>query len=202
MLTQTIRRIRVAGTPFEDRVFGVASLDASFDKAVAVPMPWASVLLMGETASENRGDDNVTQDIRQQIGVVVCLDNRADPRGQTATEQALSSELALPHHHAIINARAALWYALLAWAPTDCDGVFTYAGSRHLRVDRGRLWHLFLFESDRALDVTSAQQDPTNGDGSLVPFLRFAPEYAIPRTEPEKDTILSTDMITVPGAQA
>ena len=202
MLTEIIRRIRDAGTPFEDRVMGTASLDAAYDKASALAMPWASVLLMSDTASENRGDENVTQDIRQQIGVVVCLDNRADPRGQTATEQALSSEPALPHPHSVINAREALWYALLAWAPTDCDGALTYAGSRHLRMDRGRLWHLFLFESDRALDATSAQQDPTNGDGSLVPFLRFAPNYAIPRTEPQKDTILSTDMITVPGAQA
>jgi hypothetical protein len=153
MLTEIIRRIREAGTPFEQRVMGTASLDAAYDKASALAMPWASVL-------------------------------------------------ALPHPHAIINARAALWYALLAWAPTECDGALTYAGSRHLRMDRGRLWHLFLFESDRALDATSAQQDPTNGDGSLVPFLRFAPEYAIPRTEPLKDTILSTDMIAVPGAQA
>lgn len=200
MLTEIIRRIREAGTPFEQRIFGVASLDAAFDKAPAVPMPWAAVLLLGETTGPNRGDWDVTQTITQQIGVVVCLDNRADPRGQTATEQALSSEMALEHPHAVINARKALWYALLAWAPTSCDDAMTYAGSRHLRMDRGRLWHLFIFESIHALDATSAQQDPTNGDGSLVPFLRFYPDYGIPRTPPEHDTILASDQITVPGA--
>ncbi len=184
MLDAIIQRLRQVGSVFQDRVAGAASDTAVFEQQLAT-VPAAFVVHLEDKAEANRGDADLAQPIVQRFAVIAVLSNLADPRGQAAATQALTI------------VRDALWYSLLAWAPTPCDDPIVYAGSRHLRMDAGRLYHAFFFDIPRTLTDTAARQDPT--DGQLVPFQRFAPDYRLEPVDLPPPTILASDLVVVPG---
>ena len=113
---------------------------------VYLPQPAAYVVPLSQDADDNQDLSGLTQHVREQYGVIVDFDNRADLRGQTVAET-------------FNLVRASIFKALLNWRPEPFDLArgFRYVGGDTIEpFNRQRLAYQFAFEIERTI---------TEGDG-------------------------------------
>ena len=112
-----ITQIKTFAPIFQGNVAGAASYAQAADQ-VFLPQPAAYVIDVSDETEPNQDMNGVYQIVREKIGVIVDLDNRADQRGQAAATSAVNTM------------RAALWAALLGWRPDPQrqSRGFAYAG--------------------------------------------------------------------------
>lgn len=115
-----IDRLRAQASLLEE-VGGSQKLADRLARREAVS-PSAYVVLASEDAGENEIDAGTSQQITQRVAVVILVHNlvSANEAGGDA---------------ALRNARAAVFDALLAWAPAQCDPVEYDSGQRLSSID-------------------------------------------------------------------
>ena len=97
-------------------------------------VPCAFVVPLGDDAGENLTAGPVTQVVASRFGVVVCVSNTADERGQQGADD-------------LEDIRDELIAGLCGWSPDDerYDRIFYQGSDDDPRVDRARIWHQFNF---------------------------------------------------------
>lgn len=136
---------------FGGNVAGAAAFADGIDSQVWLPTPAAYVIPLDEDASENQNLNGLQQIVTERIGIIVNLDNSADRRGQTASDQYDTTRTAI--FKAILNWRPD-WHPLNPELNREARG-FYYQGGRLLDFDRARLFYQWEF----ALDITITDQD-------------------------------------------
>lgn len=135
VILQIRTRAVSGGTPiFGDCVAG-AALFKILPEAANLPVPAAYVLPLAEQPKEASSQNGFRQGVKDQIAVVVVLDNKPDERGQVAAQSL----------HAV---RQALFRALLGWQPTEDYDAMTFEGGQLLHLDRARLYYQFEFSAE------------------------------------------------------
>jgi hypothetical protein len=133
-----IDRIKAECGSFSNRVAGTAEFEDSVEKS-DLAVPYAFVIPLSEEVGENvTAGSVITQMIDDRFGIIVCVSNTADPRGQAGGE-------------ALDDLRTELLDALLGWEPDASHVGMEYRGGRHLAMNRARLWHQFDFAAQYVL---------------------------------------------------
>lgn len=124
-VTPIVNRLRERLTDFAD-VGGAAELDAAIAALPAVPVAFAFPLAEGGEAPQWAGQPS--QRVTQTFGVVLVVQNLADPAGGAA-----QSDLA--------EKRRQVRAALRGWEPVEGSGdACQFVSGRLLRFEAGRLW--------------------------------------------------------------
>ncbi len=149
-VANVITQLRTYAPIFGGRVGGASQYEA-IEMSTNTAMPAAFVIPLSDDATPNGNEVGLYQVVSESIGIVVMMDNRADQRGQAVSTIAYS------------DVRAAIWAALLNWAPSE-DQVprgMEYVGAHLLVQDRARTEYQFIFRQD----ITITAQD--NGFQSI-----------------------------------
>lgn len=130
-LKPVIDRLKASAATLQSRIAGSAEFAAAA-QAQDLAVPCAFVMPLAESVHPSRTAPRVVQTMEERFGIIVCVSNLVDPRGQAGAEQ-------------LDDIRTELWSALIDWSPGGGVGPFEYRGSRHLAMTRGRLWHQYDF---------------------------------------------------------
>lgn len=123
------------GTPiFGNRVAG-AALFTVLPESANLIVPAAYVLPQAEQPKEPSSKNGYRQGVRDQIAVVVVLDNKPDERGQSAAQQ-------------LHTVRQSLFRALLGWQPADDYDAMEFDGGQLLHLDRARMYYQYEFGAE------------------------------------------------------
>lgn len=135
-----IPRLRAQCPTLANRVAGSASYQQAMVQS-DFAVPHAFVLLQGEDADGDVTLSDLDQALTARVGIVVCVSNTTDERGQAASET-------------ILDIRNELLTALVGWTPDLTKyGPILYRGMPDdPDVTRARAWAQFDFE---ALDFTA-----------------------------------------------
>jgi hypothetical protein len=128
-----IDRLKAEAPVFEGRVAGAAEFETEVENT-DLAVPCAFVIRLADTPGASLTAGEIVQPLDERVGVLVAVSNAGDRRGQDGAED-------------LDDIRAALWEALLGWAPSDEHGAIQYRGARHLGMNRARLWHQFDFSA-------------------------------------------------------
>lgn len=129
-----IAHLRARCPSFAQRIAGAAEYGA-MRASTALAVPCAFVIPVDDNPEPNSSQNGVRQRLVEAFGVVVCLSNVADERGQAS-------------YRTVHQIRAELWAALLGWRPSDQHGLVEYQGGNLQDLDRARLWWQFEFATD------------------------------------------------------
>lgn len=135
-----IARLRAQVGDFESRVGGAAELAAAYlpregEGEAVIAVPHAFVVPQAIDAAESAAENRVVQRVDRSWAVVVALDNTADARGLAAVKAMEALE-------------AAIFSALLGWAPAEGWAPLQFEGGGQLDMDRARAWYQYDFGSN------------------------------------------------------
>lgn len=128
---------------FEQRVAGAAEYEG-LRNVSNLRVPAAYVIPLDESSAGNNLQNSIRQTLTEGFMVVVVLNNTADLRGQTATQQL----------HLL---RKEIWKAILGWQPDDDYEMITYDGGSLLGMDRARLDYGFEFSTEFTIDESDSR---------------------------------------------
>jgi hypothetical protein len=131
LIAPVITRLRAEVAAFADRVAGAADLAAA-EGQDSLGVPSAFVVPLEDEVQDNSTAGGLTQEIEETIGVIVCVSNTADERGQAAAD-------------GLEAIRQALFAALLDWPPAEGYGGLEYRGGFIVTMNRARLWWRYDF---------------------------------------------------------
>lgn len=128
-----ISQLREYAPSFSERIAGAAQFK-SLSENTSLPMPSGYVIPLDDSPGPSGSLNAVRQELTDGFGVVVCLSNAVDERGQTSAK-------------ALHLIRKELWKALLGWRPTDEYNGVIYDGGSLLQLNRAQLWYQFEFSA-------------------------------------------------------
>lgn len=136
-----IDRVKAECPTFAGRVAGTAEYAAAADalESVRLDLPAAFVYRSGGIPSEAATIGAVVQMRPETFGIIVAIDNGTDAPGFAASE-------------ALDTIIEELLAAMLGWQPDDDHNAFVFEGDQHLDLNRGRLWHVVMFGTTRAIE--------------------------------------------------
>ena len=148
-LSLIVNALKARASSLEGRVAGSARyLDKLTPELVNMPPSSAYVMPLTDDAEPPMSANDTRQGMHEVFAVVVCLDNSADERGQTAVSDAVDAM------------RADLWGALLGWRPEDIYNGIYYEGGTLLHLDRSRLLYQYEFGAYREICPEDGWQGP------------------------------------------
>lgn len=133
-LAPLIARIKTEAAILSGRVGGLGELAAAVEASTDFALPHAFVVRLEEAVQPSTTTSPPQQPIEEKFGVVVCVSNEDDPRGQSADDQ-------------LDDVRAELLAALKGWAPADDRSPMEYRGFANLEMSRACMWRRFNFSS-------------------------------------------------------
>src|SRR5689334_22553249 len=86
-LSILIARIKDEAASLSGRVGGLGELAAAVDASTDFALPHAFVVRLEETVQPSTTTTTPQQPTEEKFGVVVCVSNEDDPRGQSADDQ-------------------------------------------------------------------------------------------------------------------
>lgn len=138
-----INELKARCPTFERRVAGAAEYE-DLRNSSNLKVPAAYVIPLDESAAGNETQNSIRQTLTEGFMVVVVVDNRADPRGQTATQSL----------HVL---RKEIWKAILGWEPDEDYEMIQYDGGSLLGMDRYRLDYGFEFSTEFTIDASDSR---------------------------------------------
>lgn len=171
-LGRIVLRLRLAETRFENRIAGAAELALAL-KGTLTKAPTAFCIQLAETASPNRLDNEVDQELTETFAVVTALDNATTDKGKTG----------LIAYDSLFAIRAEIFRALLGWQIEGAeDYPISYNGGRILGITRATLWYQFEFtaksrisQQDDGVDVIAEGLEA----GTLTDFDKIYAQWAL-----------------------
>lgn len=137
-LSLVVNALKDHAPSFNGRVAGAAEFQG-LDANTKMTLPAAYVIPTGDNAAEQQSQTDYYQVISEGFAVIAVLDNRQDPRGQTASFDAVD------------RIRSEIFRAILGWEPDETNHLITYDGGQVIEMTRAALFYQFDFKSDREL---------------------------------------------------
>lgn len=122
-------RARLKTAPELKLVQGAAELRKTATAPAAHNMPAAWVVPLAETAGPNKAINAHRQGLAVRFGVVLAVGDRADPRGEAASD-------------ALDEVKDAVHRVLVGWSPPGADAAIDYVGGEVMEVETAALWWL------------------------------------------------------------
>jgi len=129
-----IDHIKAECPAFAGRVAGAAEFAAAAAEADRLAVPHAFVIRLVEDVEPSITAGAVEQPSEEWFGIVVCVSNTADARGQGGDDT-------------LDDVRAELRAALKGWQPDADHAPMEYRGFETLDLTRARLWRRFDFST-------------------------------------------------------
>lgn len=164
-LSPIVLKLRLASTRFENRIAGAAELATALQGTLQKEV--AFVVQLAETASPNKLDNEVEQELAERFAVIVALDNATTDKDKTG----------LTAYDSLFEIRAEIWSAILGWQVDGPESYpITYSGGRVLGINRATLWYQFEFERKMRI----AQEDGVDvGRDDLDDFDKIYARWAL-----------------------
>lgn len=140
-----IDHLRQFSPSFAGRFAGAAQFK-NLSENTSLLMPSGFVIPLDDNPSASSSLNAVRQDLTDGFGVVVCLSNAVDERGQSAAT-------------ALHLIRKELWKALLGWRPTDDYNGVIYEGGSLLQLNRAQLWYQYEFSAQMQIGPSDGWEE-------------------------------------------
>lgn len=163
-LDSIILQLKALAPLFAGNVAGAAKFAEATDEQTWLPQPAAYVVPVEEVVGPNLLQNGVIQNVTERFEVIVCLDNKADRRGQTAVTT-------------LDDCKAAIFRSILNWRPDSTVDAplyqtgnpfpdrssrgLRYAGGEIREMDRSRLFWAFIFEIEMLISPADGWQIPS-----------------------------------------
>ncbi len=136
-----IELLRANCPSFSNRVVGAAEFNEAFVNETALPVPHAFVITGFSAGEAAQTAGIVTQALRDEASVVLCVDNTADDNGYAGADE-------------VQDLMEEIWPVLIGWVPATGYGGLQFEGGSLLDATRARLWYVADFYDSKIIGQT------------------------------------------------
>jgi len=182
LLTEIILKLRAANTSFESLIGGAVEFAIALKNTLMQEM--AFVIPYNDTASPQKNDFGINQQITEKFSIVVAIKN----------DTSVQDKLGMLAYNRLHNIRAEFWTAILGWLPTGAEHPISYAGGKVMDITPAWLWYEFTFSYViRIDDDDGIVQEDLDYFNTIYGQWVLSPDINIPISEPLLLTSFTAD---------